>query len=202
MTVTRADSPPAPTRPALSELRRHRCVPRGSVSESSHPLQEAPALLNSSPKPPASPRPRDRPSLHRHRGGRRSRAKPKAILPGTPPRQPGLVEREWALEPDCLGLNPSPTTCWWWGPGCPPLWGQSTPTSHGRYPTQGECELRQDPGRACGTQWVLHKCPLPQGTWCLPMSRVLSFQQQPQLNDSFQAPQALKTLLPSPRATP
>lgn len=47
-------------------------------------------------------------------GGRGSRATPKATALGTPPRQPGFMARDEALEPDCLGLNPSPASCWLW----------------------------------------------------------------------------------------
>lgn len=57
---------------------------------------------------------------------------------------------------------------------------------------------RQSMGHTVGPR---HR-PLPQDAWCTPMSRVQSFQQQLQLNDTFQSPQALKTLLPSPQGHP
>lgn len=117
------DAPPAPHVGALGAGHR----PAGVILSPARPPHEAPGLLSRSPRrsPASAPHshllhpdhPRDSPSLQRHPGGRGSGAKPKAVLPGTLPRQPGLVEREWALEPDCLGLNPSPATGWPWGPG-------------------------------------------------------------------------------------
>lgn len=121
---------------------------------------------------------------HSDTGGRGSGAKPKAVWPGTLPRQLGSVGRGWALEPDCLGLNPSPTTCWLWGPDThlsEP--GAAHPqNTRSQWRAQGRCHVAHS-----GSLAKVSPCPPPQGVWCIPTLRGHSFKQL-KLSNAFQCP--------------
>lgn len=79
---------------------------------------------------------------------------------------PGPVEREWALEPDCLGLNPGPATCW-----APTLLSpQEIPQARCEPPITGTVGRMAQSGSSTNVS-LRH---LPQAMWDTPMARVQS----------------------------